>query len=113
MGLKGPNVSAFMEPDHRKLLLALFTALHPFDQESFALHPSLPPPSCISPFFCLLHSPLPSFLHPHPGPFVMGYECTLLVDNYTLLLCPSLSFPTVGSTGSPYSSSNLPVLLIH
>lgn len=43
MGLKGPNVSAFMEPDHRKLLLALFTALHPFDQESFALHLSLPP----------------------------------------------------------------------
>lgn len=35
-------MSAFMEPDHRRLLLALFTALHPFDQESFALHPSLP-----------------------------------------------------------------------
>lgn len=53
MRLKGPNVSAFMEPDHRKLLLALFMALHPFDQESFALHPSLPP---------FLH--LPVFLPP-------------------------------------------------
>lgn len=42
MGQKGLNVSSFMEPDHRRLLLALFTALHPFDQESFALHPSLP-----------------------------------------------------------------------
>lgn len=40
MGLKGLNVSSFMEAAHRRLLLALFTALHPFDQESFALHPS-------------------------------------------------------------------------
>lgn len=57
MQLKGPNVSAFMEPDHRKLLLALFTALHPFDQESFALHPSLPPllaSPCFSASFTLL-----------------------------------------------------------
>lgn len=62
VGLKGLNVSAFMEPDHRRLFLTLFTALHPFGQESFTLRPS--PSPYISPFFNLLHSPLLSFCPP-------------------------------------------------
>lgn len=99
VGLKGLNVSAFTVPDHRR---AVFNPVYGLASIwPGVLRSGLPPPPPPRP-------PLPpaslhfsasftlpcslSLLHPHPNPFVIGYECTLLVDNYTLLLCPSLSF---------------------
>ena len=48
-----------MDAQHRKLLLALFMALHPFDQESFALNPSLSPLHASSRFSASFTLPSP------------------------------------------------------
>ena len=74
-GLKGLNASPFIYPDHRRLFLTLFTALHPFGPG--VLHPPCPPnphPPCLPPSPALLislhpfHNLLHSFSRPPTSP---------------------------------------------